>query len=338
MKVLVTGSAGFIGFHLVKKLIAQNYDVLGLDNINDYYSIKLKYDRLKDCGIEAEMVKNNQIVRSTIYSNYRFVKMDLSDEVNIFDIFNNERFDVVVNLAAQAGVRYSIDNPQAYVKSNISGFLNVLEACKTYPPKKLIYASSSSVYGKNAEQPFAVTDRVDTPISVYAATKKSNELMAHTYSHLFKLTTIGLRFFTVYGPWGRPDMAPFLFSDSIINKKPMKVYNHGNMKRDFTYIDDIVESITRIITAETKLYSIFNIGNGTPIDLKEFISCLENEFKQKTEKINYPLQPGDLVETWADTKELVNLISYIPSTKIEDGVKAFVAWYKKYYKPKVLEL
>lgn len=331
MKVLVTGSAGFIGFHLVKKLIAQNYDVYGLDNINDYYSIKLKYDRLKDCGIEPEMVKNNQIVRSKIYSNYHFAKIDLSDEVSIFDIFKNQKFDIVVNLAAQAGVRYSMDNPHAYVKSNISGFLNVLEACKMYPPQKLLYASSSSVYGKNTEQPFAVTDKVDTPISVYAATKKSNELMAHTYSHLFNLTTIGLRFFTVYGPWGRPDMAPFLFSDSIVNKKEMKVYNHGNMKRDFTYIDDIVESISRIIIAETKPYSLFNIGNGTPIDLKLFISCLENEFNQNAIKVNYPLQPGDLLETWADTKELVDLISYIPSTKIEDGVKVFVEWYKEYF-------
>ncbi len=331
MKVLVTGSAGFIGFHLVKKLIAQNYDVYGLDNINDYYSIKLKYDRLKDCGIEPQMVKNNQIVRSKIYSNYHFAKIDLSDEEGLFDIFKNQKFDIVVNLAAQAGVRYSIDNPHAYVKSNISGFLNVLEACRMFPPKKLLYASSSSVYGKNTEQPFAVTDKVDTPISVYAATKKSNELMAHTYSHLFSLTTIGLRFFTVYGPWGRPDMAPFLFSDSIVNKKEMKVYNHGNMKRDFTFIDDIVESISRIIPAETKAYSVYNIGNGTPIDLKFFISCLEKEFNQNAIKVNYPLQPGDLIETWADTKELVNLISYIPSTKIEDGVKQFVDWYKKYY-------
>lgn len=290
MKILITGTAGFIGFHLVNKLIKEtDWQVVGLDNINDYYDVNLKYSRLQETGIEREKITYNQPVTSTKFARYRFIKLNLEDIHNILALFKNEKFDYVVNLAAQAGVRYSLENPHAYINSNIVGFLNLLEACRKFTPKHILYASSSSVYGANKKTPFAVSDNVDHPISLYAATKKSNELMAHTYSALFNLPLTGLRFFTVYGPWGRPDMALFIFTKKILNGEPIDVYNNGDMKRDFTYIDDIIESVFRLIpsiplpennyhgnpSVSFAPFRIYNIGNNSPVRLLDFISALE---------------------------------------------------------------
>ncbi|NIJ51557.1 NAD-dependent epimerase/dehydratase family protein [Dyadobacter arcticus] len=330
MKVLVTGAAGFIGYHLVKKLIAAKVDVVGLDNINDYYSVELKNNRLKDCGIN---VNEHDVDYTSAEGNYRFLKIDLLDFERLLLLFQENSFDCIVNLAAQAGIRYSLENPRSYIKSNIEGFFNILECCRINPPQKLVYASSSSVYGLNTEQPFAISQKSETPINVYAASKKTNELMAHAYSHLYNFTTVGLRFFTVYGPWGRPDMAPFLFAEAIQSGKAINVYNNGDMKRDFTYIDDIVEGIQTVLKTEfSEKYQVFNIGNGKPVDLMYFIKCLENSFSRKAEVNLKDIIPGDIVSTWADTEALESTTGYRANTNVEKGVDLFANWYKDYYK------
>ncbi|MFH6604940.1 NAD-dependent epimerase [Maribacter algicola] len=335
MKILITGVAGFIGFHLAKKMIANGHDVIGLDNINDYYDIDLKYARLKELGItrdEASFFKN--ISQSKDLPNFKFIRLSLEDRNNLPTLFEKEKFQIVCNLAAQAGVRYSLENPQTYIDSNIVGFANILECCRNYNINHLVYASSSSVYGLTNKIPFKETDVVNTPISLYAATKKSNELMAHTYSHLYGMRTTGLRFFTVYGPWGRPDMAMFLFTDAIINSQPINIYNHGKMERDFTYIDDIVEGLERVIEKiEFKHgpYKVYNIGNNSSIKLMDFIETLEKNLGKKSKKNLLPIQPGDVEKTWADVDNLINDFDYRPSTPVEKGIKSFVKWYKEYY-------
>lgn len=336
MKVLVTGAAGFIGFYTSKVLLKNGHDVVGLDNINDYYDINLKYSRLKELGINKEEASSfNQISNK---DNFSFVRMNLEDREELPKLFKSEKFDVVCNLAAQAGVRYSLENPESYVDSNLVGFLNLLECCRNYNIKHLVYASSSSVYGLNKKIPFSTDDNVDNPISLYAATKKSNELMAHTYSHLFKIPTTGLRFFTVYGPWGRPDMAMFLFTDAIVNNKPIKVFNYGKMERDFTYVDDIVEGVVRILEHPNKdriekndLYKVYNIGNNNSVKLLDFIKEIELNLGTEAEKNMLPIQPGDVERTWANVDDLIKDYDYKPNTPISHGVKAFIDWYKSYY-------
>lgn len=341
MKLFISGTAGFIGFHLTNRLAQKGYEILGFDNINDYYDVSLKYNRLKQLGISREQISENAIVQSKTFDNLQFVKADLQNKSLVINCISNFKPDIVCHLAAQAGVRYSFENPYTYIESNILGFLNILEACKTLPIKHLLYASSSSVYGLNKTIPFSVDDKVDTPISLYAATKKSNELMAHTYSYLFNIPSTGLRFFTVYGPWGRPDMALFKFTKNILAHKPIEVYNNGNMFRDFTFIDDIVQSIEKLIpkiplstnqaTTPTP-YSILNIGNGNPVNLMDFIHAIEQELGIEA-KINYlPLQPGDVVSTHADISELFKLIGFKPKTTIKEGIRHFINWYKQYYK------
>lgn len=336
MKVLITGTAGFIGYHVALKLIECGYQVVGIDNLNDYYSSQLKFDRLSNCGIDFADIKYNELNKSTIYENYGFYKIDLVDSKAINELFTTYNFDIVVHLAAQAGVRYSIENPKLYISSNVEGFLNVLEGCKLGGVKRIVYASSSSVYGLSEKEILSIDDNTDEPISLYAATKKSNELMAQVYSHLFNFETIGLRFFTVYGPWGRPDMAPFIFADSILNDKEINVFNHGNMRRDFTFIGDITEAISKILLVNIPTKNlILNIGNNSPIKLLDFILCLENTIGIKAKKKFLDMQPGDVLATWADTKELKALINYSPQTDIDKGVKVFVEWYLSYYKIKI---
>ncbi|WP_062053941.1 NAD-dependent epimerase/dehydratase family protein [Aquimarina longa] len=336
MKVLVTGAAGFIGFHTIKKLLQSGHNVLGFDTINEYYNTSLKYDRLNEIGIDRDKIFDNEYTDSHKFKAFRFIKMDLSQKSAIMDLFRDEKFDTVIHLAAQAGVRYSIENPDAYIKSNIDGFFNILEACRHYPVKHLTYASSSSVYGNNKTVPFSVDHNVDKPISLYAATKKSNELMAHTYSHLYKIPTTGLRFFTVYGPWGRPDMAPSLFTNAIINNRPLKIFNNGDMERDFTYIDDIVDGIIKvneappIIDPKKAPYALHNIGNSTPVKLMDFINCIEKHVGAIAKKTFLPMQPGDVQQTYADISSITNAVGYIPKTNIETGVKHFVNWYISY--------
>ncbi|AGR76967.1 NAD-dependent epimerase/dehydratase family protein [Aliarcobacter butzleri 7h1h] len=337
MKILITGTAGFIGYHLAKKLLNRGDEVVGLDNINDYYDVNLKYARLNELGILKEEIIENELISSKTYPKHKFVKMDLSDTENIYKLFETEKFDTVCNLAAQAGVRYSIENPHAYIDSNIKGFMNILEACRHNDVKNLCYASSSSVYGLNKSQPFKTTDKTDTPISLYAATKKSNELMAHTYSHLFGISTTGLRFFTVYGPWGRPDMAPMLFTNAILNDEEIKVFNHGDMSRDFTYIDDIVDGIIKVIDNPVKTksnlapYKIYNIGNNSPIQLLDFIKTLEKSIGLEAKKNFLPMQDGDVESTYADVEDLMKDFNYKPNTKLADGIDEFVKWYKSFY-------
>lgn len=333
MKILVTGAAGFIGYHLSKKLIDLGYIVIGLDNINDYYEISLKYNRLEQLGIE----KNNaeiwdKVCSSKQYDNFKFIRLNLEDREALPLLFEQFQFDYVVNLAAQAGVRYSLENPLAYVDSNIVGFVNILECCRHNKIKHLVYASSSSVYGENEKIPFSENDRVDFPVSLYAATKKANELMAHTYSHLYKLPTSGLRFFTVYGPWGRPDMAPMLFANAMKNNQEIKVFNNGEMSRDFTYIDDIVQGIIITLknpTLKSSGYQLFNIGNGSPVSLMKFIECMETSLGIIAKKNLMPMQPGDVPRTWADTNGL-NALGYKSRTSIEIGVEKFVEWFESY--------
>ncbi len=343
MKILVTGSAGFIGFHLVKKLLNRGNEIVGIDNINAYYDVNLKYSRLEDTGIKREEIAYNMPVTSHTNEKYTFIKLDLSDRANMTALFANYQFDAVCNLAAQAGVRYSIENPNAYIDSNIVGFANILEGCRHNNIKNLVYASSSSVYGLNKKVPFSTEDNVDHPISLYAATKKSNELMAHTYSHLYGIPTTGLRFFTVYGPWGRPDMAYFLFTKAILSGKPIKVFNEGNMSRDFTYIADIVEGIIKVIdnppvgaekatSLSTAPYKVYNIGNNAPVNLLEFIETIEGAIGQVAEKIMMPMQPGDVYTTYADVQDLVNNLGYQPKTTIQEGIGDFMKWYMKFYK------
>lgn len=336
MKILVTGAAGFIGYHLCEKLIAQGYEIVGLDNINDYYDVNLKYGRLNELGIQRDQIEWNKVTGSKKHKNFNFIQLSLEDKSEVDELFKSQQFDLVCNLAAQAGVRYSLEQPFKYVDSNVTGFLSILEGCRNYNVKKLIYASSSSVYGLNEKIPFSVNDTVDYPISLYAATKKANELMAHTYSHLFDIKTIGLRFFTVYGPWGRPDMAMFLFTDAILNNKPIQVFNQGNLSRDFTYVDDIVGGMLSIVdafnkeTIQTK-YKLYNIGNSRPVKLLDFIESLERATGITAKKEMLPMQPGDVEKTWADTQELANDFNYKPDSDIDFGVAEFVRWYKDYY-------
>ncbi len=311
MKVLVTGAAGFIGFHLVQRLLGRGDEVVGLDNLSDYYSVALKEARLAQ-------------VRS---DRFRFVRMDLADREALPALFAAERFDAVVNLAAQAGVRYSVENPWAYVDSNVVGFLNVLECCRHYPVRHLVYASSSSVYGGNEKTPFSEEDRVDDPVSLYAATKKSDELMAGCYAHLYGIPATGLRLFTVYGPWGRPDMSPMLFASAILAGQPIKVFNHGDMLRDFTYVDDIVEGMVRVLDRVPQKHEVFNIGCSKPVRLMDFISELERALGREAEKIMLPMQPGDVYQTYADTAKLERELGYKPGVMLREGVDRFVAWY-----------
>jgi len=335
-KILVTGSAGFIGFHLSKRLIESGNEVVGLDNINNYYDVNLKYGRLKELGVNKEDIVSGKYAVSDKYDKYKFIKLNLEDKAELYKVFDENKFDIIVNLAAQAGVRYSIENPDAYIQSNIIGFINILEACRNFPVRHLIYASSSSVYGLNTKIPFSTDDQTDSPVSLYAATKKSNELMAHTYSHLYNIKTTGLRFFTVYGPWGRPDMAPMLFAKAILANEPIKVFNHGNLARDFTYIDDIIEGIGLIIKQapnqqEEKKYKLYNIGNGKPVKLLDFINTLESEIDKPAKKEFVEMQEGDVYKTWANCEGLEKDFAYKPNTTLEYGVGKFVEWYKRYF-------
>ncbi len=333
-KILVTGAAGFIGFHLCKKLLQNNNEITGIDNLNDYYDVNLKIDRLKQ-------IEGNK--------NFKLIKIDLKERESVARIFSDERFDVVVNLAAQAGVRYSIINPHAYIDSNIVGFVNILEGCRHSKVKHFVFASSSSVYGANTKMPFSVHHNVDHPVSLYAATKKSNELMAHTYASLYNLPCTGLRFFTVYGPWGRPDMALFLFTKAILEGKPIDVFNYGKMQRDFTYIDDIIEGVVRVIemipqpdpawngnnpdsAISYAPYKLYNIGNNNPVELMRFIEVLEDCLGKKAKKNLLPIQPGDVPATCADVDDLMKDAGFKPVTTIEQGIKQFVGWYRNYYK------
>ena len=350
MKILITGTAGFIGFHLAKRLLERGDIVVGIDNINDYYDVNLKYARLAETGISREAENWHTKVQSTKFPNYSFVRMNLEDRDQLNLLFEQEKFDKVCNLAAQAGVRYSLENPHAYINSNIVGFVNILEACRHYQIKHLAYASSSSVYGNNTKMPLSTSDNVDHPISLYAATKKSNELMAHTYSHLFGLPTTGLRFFTVYGPWGRPDMAYFKFTKAILNDESIPVYNNGDLYRDFTYIDDIIEGVIRVIdnppSAKTyfevdsrpgcdkkgsSLYKIYNIGNSSPVLLMDYIAAIEKALNREAKKEFLPMQPGDVTRTDADVADLIENFGYKPDTPVSLGIEKFIKWYKSYY-------
>jgi UDP-glucuronate 4-epimerase len=348
MTYLVTGAAGFIGYHLCQRLLERGDTVVGLDILNDYYDPSLKYARLAQLGIEGGQIQQNTLVHSTTKPHFRFVQLALEDTEALMALFAAEKFDRVCNLAAQAGVRYSIDNPRAYIDSNIVGFANILEGCRHHGVKHLAYASSSSVYGLNEQLPFSTRDNVDHPISLYAATKKSNELMAHTYSHLFGLPSTGLRFFTVYGPWGRPDMALFLFTKAILAGEPIRVFNHGAMVRDFTYIDDIVEGVVRVLdhppvgnadwnaaqpdpSASRAPYKIYNIGNQNPVQLMDFIGAIETALDRKATIDFQPLQAGDVPATYADVQDLVHDLQYKPDTTVQTGIAAFVSWYLQYY-------
>ncbi len=333
MKILLTGAAGFIGYHVFKALLEEGTSkVVGIDNLNSYYNKKLKTDRLEDLGFSSEkIIESNQ---DRLVQGSTFQKIDISDEKALKDLFEKENFDVVCNLAAQAGVRYSIDKPKDYIESNIDGFFNILEMCRHYDVDHLVYASSSSVYGKNQKIPFSETDNVDHPISLYAATKKSNELMAYTYSHLYDFKSTGLRFFTVYGPWGRPDMAYWLFTEAIDQDKPIDVYNHGQMQRDFTYIDDVVSAVVDLIFSKEKSQeksTVYNIGNNHPESLEKFIGIIEKYLGKEAEKNYVEMQPGDVPITYADIDKIQKAIPYKPSTNLEEGLEKFVDWYKSYH-------
>ncbi len=336
MQILITGSAGFIGYHLSRTLLENGIKVYGVDSLNDYYDVNLKLARLKECGITTG--KYGQEYRSATYPDYRFQQMDLCDKEIPEKIFAENHFDLVVNLAAQAGVRYSLTNPEAYIESNIVGFLNILERCRHHGCNRLIYASSSSVYGNTQEVPFKEETQVDHPVSLYASTKKSNELMAYTYSWLYKIQTVGLRFFTVYGPWGRPDMAPILFANSITEGRTIKVFNNGDLSRDFTYIDDIIDGIMSIIRHPEAIRedtpgvpaAVYNIGHGSPVPLMDFISLLEQNLGKEAIKEFVGMQPGDVYQTWADTSKLATDFGYTPSTSLEEGIQKFINWFKQY--------
>lgn len=348
MKVLVTGTAGFVGFHLAEKLLSRGDEVVGIDNINNYYDTKLKYDRLAESGIPVELINWNKEVASLKHPGYRFIRMNLEDKGRLMSLCANENFDVIMHLAAQAGVRYSITNPDAYAQSNLVSFLNILEVSRHNKIKHLVYASSSSVYGLNETMPFSVRHSVDHPVSLYAASKKANELMAHTYSHLYRIPTSGLRFFTVYGPWGRPDMAYFLFAEAISNQKPIQVFNHGKMRRDFTYIDDVIDGMVNVMdkpaepcaewnsmkpdpSRSSAPYCIYNIGNNNPVSLMSFIREIEKCLGQKAIIDMKEIQPGDVTSTWANVEDLMQNFNYKPNTTIKYGLKKFVEWYKSYY-------
>jgi UDP-glucuronate 4-epimerase len=349
MRILITGTAGFIGFHLANRLAVGDHELLGIDSINDYYDVNLKLDRLREAGFTvSEGEEFGEYITSTKYKNYRFKRIKLEDKEGLLEIFNSFKPEVVVHLAAQAGVRYSLTNPEAYIDSNITGFLNILESCRFHPVKHLLYASSSSVYGLNKKMPFSVNSNVDHPVSLYAASKKSNELMAHTYSHLFDIPSTGLRFFTVYGPWGRPDMALFIFTKAILEGKPISVFNHGKMERDFTYVDDIITGIEKIIpnppernkewnpiepdpSSSKARYRIYNIGNNSPVALLDFIHAIEKATGKQAEMKMEDIQPGDVEKTWADVNSLIRHYNYKPSTSVVDGIDRFVEWYRSYY-------
>lgn len=348
MKILITGTAGFIGMHLAEMLLKRGDHVVGLDSINDYYDINLKYGRLEKNGIRKNQISYGKLIQSDLHQNYQFTQLKLEDKESLLRLFESEKFDKVVNLAAQAGVRYSLTNPDAYIEANIIGFINILEACRHYNIKHLAYASSSSVYGSNTQMPFSTSDNVDHPVSLYAASKKSNELMAHTYSHVFGIPTTGLRFFTVYGPWGRPDMALFLFTKAILENKPIHVFNHGKMMRDFTYVADIIEGVVRVIDhpplpnpdldpnnidpSKSKApYKIYNIGNSAPVKLMDFISAIEKAIGKEAIKELLPIQPGDVPATYADTTALELELGYKPNTSIEFGIGEFIKWYQSFY-------
>ena len=352
MKVLVTGTAGFIGFHLANRLIKEGYEVTGLDSINDYYDVNLKYSRLVEAGIQRGDVAYNKLVSSGKHTNYQFIQLKLEDREPLMQLFATQQFDTVVNLAAQAGVRYSLTNPHAYIDANVVGFMNVLEACRHNGVKHLAYASTSSVYGLNTGMPFSTAQNVDHPMTLYAASKKSNELMAHVYSHLFGLPTTGLRFFTVYGPWGRPDMALFLFTKAMLEDRPIDVFNHGDMQRDFTYVGDIVEGLVRVVKnpatsnpewdtvnvpadSSSAPYRIYNIGNNAPVKLSEFIDAIEDKLGKKAQRNLLPIQPGDVPKTYADVTGLMNDLGYKPETTIREGINNFIDWYLAYYGNKV---
>lgn len=348
MKILVTGAAGFIGFHTALKLLEQGHQVVGLDSINDYYDVNLKFGRLEESGIPENSVDYGVRVQSELYPDYFFIQLKLEDKAELDELFEQEQFDAVCHLAAQAGVRYSLENPHAYIDSNIVGFMNVLEACRHNGVKNLSYASSSSVYGLNEQMPFSTSHNVNHPVSLYAATKKSNELMAHTYAHLYGIHCTGLRFFTVYGPWGRPDMAPFLFTKAAFDGEAIKVFNNGEMKRDFTYIDDIVQGVVRVVESPCKAshkwdgknpnpdsssapYKIYNIGNSQPIKLLDFIQAVEAAAGVEIKKDFQPIQPGDVVATYADVSELEQDMGYKPSTTVDEGMRKTVEWYRRFY-------
>jgi len=348
MKILITGTAGFIGFHLAQKLSELDFEIIGIDNINDYYDPELKFARLAASGIDKANVNWHRETRSTKYPNYRFIRMNIENKGELMSLCAREQFDIIVHLAAQAGVRYSILNPDAYAQSNLVSFLNILEVSRFNPVKHLVYASSSSVYGLNTTMPFSVHDNVDHPVSLYAASKKANELMAHTYSHLYRIPTTGLRFFTVYGPWGRPDMSYFLFAGAIKSDKPIQVFNHGKMKRDFTYIDDIVNGIINVMkkpaepvdnwdsknpdpATSTAPYRIYNIGNNNPVELLNFIQEIEINMGKKAILEMKEMQDGDVVATWANVDDLIHNFNYNPNTDIQQGIKNFVEWYNSYY-------
>ncbi len=348
MRILITGTAGFIGFHLANKLLAMGHQVVGLDSINDYYDVQLKYNRLRYAGIEAEgMAMGDKVVAAD--KPYTFYRLLLEDREPLEKLFATEQFDAVVNLAAQAGVRYSLTNPYAYIESNIVGFINILECCRHNGVRNLAYASSSSVYGLNENIPFSTHNTADHPISLYAASKKSNELMAHTYSHLYGMSTTGLRFFTVYGPWGRPDMALFLFTKAILEGEPISVFNQGNMLRDFTYVDDIVRGIIGVVenpaapnpqwnpaapdpATSSAPYRVYNIGNNSPVLLTDFIDAIEEKLGKKAQRRLMPIQPGDVPRTYANVDDLVNDLGYKPATPIKEGVSNFIDWYLDYFK------
>ncbi|MBQ8070242.1 MAG: NAD-dependent epimerase [Bacteroidales bacterium] len=334
MKVLVTGAAGFIGSKLMFTLAKRGDEVVGIDNINDYYDVRLKYGRLSECGFpDREPIEKGEMCQSTLFPSCRFVRMDISDKESVDRLFEAEKFQKVVNLAAQAGVRYSITNPYAYLQSNLVGFLNILEACRNFGVKHLVYASSSSVYGLNAKVPYSEADKVDNPVSLYAATKKSNELMAHSYCKLYGISMTGLRFFTVYGPWGRPDMSPMLFAGAISRGEPIKVFNNGDMIRDFTFIDDIVEGTIGALDNEPTpnenglRYRVYNIGCSNPVKLMDFISEIEGAMGKEAKKVFLPMQPGDVYQTNADTTLLEKEVGYKPHVRLHEGIAAFAAWY-----------
>jgi len=328
-KYLITGTAGFIGFHLANAILENGDEVVGLDNINDYYDVNLKFARLKEAGIERDEVEWNKFSQSKRYAGYCFIRMNLEDKENLMRLFREEKFDYLIHLAAQAGVRYSIDHPDVYIQSNIVGFFNILEACRHYPVKHLLYASSSSVYGNNEKVPFSEDDNVDHPISLYAATKKSNELMASTYSHLYGIQATGLRFFTVYGPWGRPDMAIWKFTEAIVNKQPIQVYAEGNLLRDFTYIDDIIDGIIKVLgqLPIEKPPVLMNIGNNHPVTVNTLVSELENALGRKAQVEYLPTQPGDVEKTFADIEIINDYCGFTPKTDLRAGIRFFCDWY-----------
>jgi len=348
MKILVTGTAGFIGSFTAARLAERGDEVVGLDNINDYYDVSLKFGRLEKDGIERQAAESGELVRSSRHPTYSFIRINLEERDALERLFQKQGFDAVCHLAAQAGVRYSLINPHAYIESNIIAFQNILESCRQNEIKHLVYASSSSVYGLNERYPFSTSDNVDHPVSLYAATKKSNELMAHTYSHLYGIPTTGLRFFTVYGPWGRPDMALFLFTKAILEDKPIDVFNHGEMKRDFTYVDDIVTGMIKVLdkppqrntawtgeapdpSSSRAPYKIYNIGNNAPVTLMDFIEAIEEGLNRKAKKNFLPMQPGDVPATWANVDDLVGNFGYAPRVPIEEGVRRFIDWYLDFH-------